>query len=162
MDAKTQKRLLFGVAVLTVIAAVFAPSPEEPVEPSHEKQHLVVNERSSNGASKTAQVGNLFPVERKEMTEEPSDLFFVDKPPPPPAEKPPKPVAPPLPYVYMGKMVDETGLTVFVTRNNKPYVVHSGDILDAQYRVESIKPPLMELTYLPLKEKQVLNIGVVK
>ncbi|GBG15163.1 uncharacterized protein NMK_2766, partial [Novimethylophilus kurashikiensis] len=76
--------------------------------------------------------------------------------------KPPKPVAPPLPYIYMGKMVDESGLSIFLTRNNKPYVVHVGDILDNQYRVELIKPPMMELTYLPLKEKQVLNIGATK
>jgi hypothetical protein len=162
MNAKTQQRLIFGAAALTVIAAVFAPAPEETVEPTHQKQHLVVPERSSTAAGKTASIGNLFPVERKEMTEEPSDLFFVDKPPPLPAIKQPKPVAPPLPYVYMGKMVDETGLTVFLTRNDKPYVVHAGDVLDTQYRVESIRPPLMELTYLPLKEKQVLNIGAVK
>ncbi|GBG15164.1 uncharacterized protein NMK_2767, partial [Novimethylophilus kurashikiensis] len=83
MNAKTQQRLLFAAAALTVVAAVFAPSPEEPVEPSHEK-HLVVAERSDTEPRKTAPVGNLFPAERKEMAEEPSDLFFVDKPPPPP------------------------------------------------------------------------------
>jgi hypothetical protein len=33
-------------------------------------------------------------------------------------------------------------------------------VVDDSYRVESIRPPLMTLTYLPLGQVQQLNIGV--
>jgi hypothetical protein len=35
-------------------------------------------------------------------------------------------------------------------------------VLDGQYRVDAIDPPLLEFTYLPLAQKQTLNIGTTK
>jgi hypothetical protein len=35
-----------------------------------------------------------------------------------------------------------------------------GAVLDGTYRVESIAPPVLTLTYLPLNQQQQLNIGV--
>src|SRR5512139_3192211 len=34
--------------------------------------------------------------------------------PPPPPPRPPRPQAPPLPFSYMGKMIDESGTVVFL------------------------------------------------
>jgi hypothetical protein len=87
------------------------------------------------------------------------NLFIVDKPPVKEARRE-KPVPPPLPYIYMGKMNDKNGLVVFLTRNEKLYVIRSPEQIDPDYRIDVINPPLMELTYLPLNEKQILNIGV--
>lgn len=83
--------------------------------------------------------------------------------PPPAAAKapppPPPPQAPPVPYVYMGKIMDDQGVLVFLTRQGRNHAVRAGDRLEGNYRVDEIRPGSMTLTYLPLGEKQTLAIG---
>lgn len=158
-----QRLLLYATALATVLAAIFAPPREETVQPSRAQSASILDANTSVLAT-PAKTGFL-PKKRNGLTGEPGNLFQVDRPPPPPkalAARPAKPVAPPLPYVYMGKMLERGELTIFLTRQDKPYVVHAGDVLDNQYRVDAIHPPVVELTYLPLKQKQVLNIGASK
>jgi len=81
-------------------------------------------------------------------------------PPPPKSNLPPSPPqAPPLPYTFVGKMVDDGQIIVFLTRQERNYAVRSGDKLDNTYQVDDIKPNVMLLTYLPLKLQQSLTIG---
>lgn len=82
-------------------------------------------------------------------------------PPPPRASAEPAPVAPPLPFTYLGKAAADGAWEVFLSRGNQTYVVRAQAIIDGQYRVETIAPPLMTITYLPLKQIQQLNIGVL-
>jgi hypothetical protein len=86
-------------------------------------------------------------------------------PPPPPAPAaapppPPPPAAPPLPFTVIGKAVANGVWEVYLARGDRTYVVHDKEVIDGIYRVEAIAPPLMTLTYLPLKQIQQLNIGV--
>lgn len=81
-------------------------------------------------------------------------------PPPPPAPPPPVPTAPALPFTYIGKALEEGTWEVYLARGDRTYVVRDKDVVEGSYRVESIKPPLMLLTYLPLGQVQQLNIGV--
>jgi hypothetical protein len=76
------------------------------------------------------------------------------------AEPAPKPVAPPLPFVFIGKAGADGVWAVFLARADQTYVVRAHTVIDASYRVEQIAPPLMTITYLPLNEVQQLNIGV--
>jgi hypothetical protein len=69
------------------------------------------------------------------------------------------PSAPPLPFVYLGKMAYEGDVTVFVARQDSNYAVHEGDVLDGTYKVDAIKGSLMTLIYLPLNIKQTMHIG---
>ena len=80
-------------------------------------------------------------------------------PPPPPPAPPPKPMAPPLPYKFAGKAHDGSGWKVFLARGENTYIVHAAMTLEGSYRVESIAPPVMTLTYLPLNQTQTLDIG---
>ena len=75
-------------------------------------------------------------------------------PPPPPA-----PTAPALPFTFVGKRFDGGRWEVFVSRGEQTLILRAGQTIDASYRVESIQPPRMVLIYLPLDEKQTLNIG---
>jgi hypothetical protein len=75
-----------------------------------------------------------------------------------PAESPP-PVAPPLPFTYMGKVVEDGTETVFLTRDDRSYAVKSGETLDGVYRVEKIAPSSVTFTYLPLRQRQQLATG---
>ena len=71
-------------------------------------------------------------------------------PPPQPEPPPPAPVAPALPFTFIGKSLEEGTWEVYLAKGERAYVVHDHDVVDGSYRVESIKPPLMTLTYLPL------------
>ncbi|MCZ8251712.1 MAG: hypothetical protein O9318_04505 [Hylemonella sp.] len=84
----------------------------------------------------------------------------------PPAPKPQPvvvpvvaPSAPPLSFVYLGKKLEGGQWEVYLGQGEKTFVVREGQMLDGQYRVDSIKPPQMELMYLPLGLSQNLSIG---
>jgi len=72
---------------------------------------------------------------------------------------PPPPQAPPLPFTYFGKLVDDEKTTVFLARLDRNYVVRLGDTLDGTYRVEKIEEDRLVLTYLPLGAEQTLPFG---
>ena len=83
-------------------------------------------------------------------------------PPPPPSNAPPPPpMAPPLPFSYIGKAAADGAWEVYLARADKVYVVRLKTVIDGVYRVDSIAPPMMTLTYLPLNQVQQLNIGVL-
>lgn len=72
----------------------------------------------------------------------------------------PVPVAPALPFTYLGKALDAGTWEVYLARGDKTYVVRSQMVLDGTYRVDAVAPPNLTLTYLPLNQVQQLNIGV--
>ena len=84
-------------------------------------------------------------------------------PPPPPVvaapRPPPKPTAPPLPFTYLGKMLDGGVWEAYLARGDETFVVREHAAVDANYRVETIAPPTMTIIYLPLKQTQTLSIG---
>jgi hypothetical protein len=83
-----------------------------------------------------------------------------DPPPPKVVAPPPEPPqAPPLPYAYIGKKLEGGSWEVYLSRGDDTRVVKAKSVLDGTYRVESIAPPTLTLTYLPLKQVQQLSIG---
>lgn len=85
-------------------------------------------------------------------------------PPPPPSNEPPPPPpppsAPPLPFTYLGKSLQDGVWQIYLARGERTYLVNDGDTIDGTYRVDEIRPPVLTLTYLPLEQRQQLNIGV--
>lgn len=77
-------------------------------------------------------------------------------PPPPP---PPPPQAPPLPFTYMGKLIEDGRTVVFLTQGDRNLIVRQGDTIDGTYRVDAVTEELLSLTYLPLKQKQDFAFG---
>ncbi|PHV34876.1 hypothetical protein CSQ94_05760 [Janthinobacterium sp. BJB312] len=84
----------------------------------------------------------------------PPKIAVTAAPPPPP------PMAPPLPFVYLGKAAADGAWEVFLSRADKTYIVRAHTVIDGAYKVVTIAPPVMTLTYLPLNQVQQLNIGV--
>ena len=85
-------------------------------------------------------------------------------PPPPPAPRvvvapPPKPTAPPLPFTYIGKKLENGNWEAYLARGTETYIVHNKTMIDDTYRAEMIVPPNLTITYLPLKQVQTLTIG---
>jgi len=105
----------------------------------------------------------LEPLQRPVLENTKKSLFdsksWYVPPPPPKALPPPPPMAPPLPFSYMGKMLEEGRTTVFLTQQNRNFVVKAGDTIESAYRVDEINARFMTLTYLPLNIKQTLQIG---
>lgn len=86
----------------------------------------------------------------------PSAPVAVVVAPPPPS---PPPSAPPLPFSYMGKLISGDDLAVFLIQGDRNLIVREGDIVDSRYRVEHIADNAITLIYLPLGQRQTLNIG---
>ncbi|AXF04520.1 hypothetical protein [Paraburkholderia hospita] len=84
-------------------------------------------------------------------------------PAPPPVqaapEPPPPPTAPPVPYVYLGKLDGSTlKPRVFLSSGDQLVIVSQGEVVDGQYRVESISDADIVLMYLPLNQRQVISM----
>jgi hypothetical protein len=173
MSPAMRRNLIFLLLGLTILAAIFVP------DESNEQRRPLVNDIEKSHADRAAPAspvalanlaGSLQPNKRLALQAEPKDIFLIKKPLSELAEKvrqaqriaPPAPTAPPLPFVYMGKILNDGNRAVFLTRNDKPYIARAGDVLDGTYRVDAIQPPTLELTYLPLSQKQTLDIGEEK
>jgi hypothetical protein len=83
-------------------------------------------------------------------------------PPPPPAAPPPPPPpsAPPLPFTVVGKAFEHGVWEVFLARGAETLIVRDKMVIDGVYRIDTIAPPAMTMTYLPLNQVQQINIGV--
>lgn len=86
-------------------------------------------------------------------------------PPPPPAPAPPPPpppppTAPPLPFTFIGKSLQDGAWEIYLARGDRTYLVRENTVIDGTYRVDAVRPPMLTLTYLPLNQVQQLNIGV--
>jgi len=157
------KPVLFGLLILTAGLALMGPdgSPETAtVAPPVT--------RGSRAEAKTPMASRaLFELpERVAGDHDVSNAFaghswYVPPPPAPVVHRePPKPVAPPLPFAFMGQYFESGEKPVYyLVRGDKVYDVHVGDTLDNTYRVESGDADKLTFTYLPLGERQMLALG---
>ena len=93
---------------------------------------------------------------------EPAALFTSHNwtPPPPRAKPLPAPVAsaPPVPFMYLGKLKDGGEWQVFLGQGDTTWIVKKHDLVDTLYQVVAIEPPSLTLLYLPLRQTQSLTI----
>ena len=81
---------------------------------------------------------------------------------PPPVKKmppvvAPAPVAPPLPFTYVGKMEGSTkGNLVFLLGNNQLYSVVKGENVTPQWRLDLENETMLRFTFIPLNLPKVL------
>ncbi|RQS11236.1 hypothetical protein [Burkholderia sp. Bp8998] len=81
--------------------------------------------------------------------------------PPPPETRPAPPTAPPVPFVYLGQQDARSAKPqVFLGNGDQLLIVSPGDVIDSQYRVESVSESNVVLTYLPLNQIQMVPIPV--
>ena len=81
--------------------------------------------------------------------------------PPPPPPPPVVPVAPPLPFTFVGLLEQNAGRPqAFLSKGELLLVVAAGDLLDNKtYRVDALNAQQIVITYLPLNTPQTLNIS---
>ncbi len=179
--SKKQRSWFLGAALLLTVAATAAVSTQddgdigvvhrEIIRPKESNQ-LELNPREPNKEKERFEVPNMSvsllveQLKRPALPEVVKDMFpskswYV---PPPPSKvvagPPPAPTAPPFTYQFIGKMIEEENRSaVFLENKSRIFIVRAGDTIDNQYRVETIDPPVMMLTYLPLDIKQTVQIG---
>ena len=96
-----------------------------------------------------------------------ASLSWVAPPPPPPkplvvvAAPPAAPVAPPLPFAFVGLVEKGTPKPqAFLSRGEELLVVALGDTLDnGTYRVDALDAAQIAFMHLPTKTRQVINLS---
>lgn len=76
-----------------------------------------------------------------------------------PITPPAVPTAPPMPFSYIGKYMEDGELVVFLGYRGTNLIVKTGDVIQQTYKVEKIQPPVLAVTYLPMNITQNIQIG---
>ena len=90
----------------------------------------------------------------------PRPAITVAPPPPPaPPAPPPIPTAPPFPWTFMGRMIeDPQNPAVFLSRSDRLTVARIGDTLENVWKVEGMDAHGLRVEYLPLKSSIKVNL----
>jgi hypothetical protein len=77
----------------------------------------------------------------------------------PPAFRSSLPPAPPLPFRYVGRLVQNGRAEVLLLRGGMLHSIAEGDEIDGEYRVERITGAAIQFTYLPARVMQSLDLA---
>lgn len=173
--AFNRRNLILGGALLLTLWATYWVSQQENTDeasdlavPTHRETRAgaerVALANQAKGVENSAGLSDSTSwasYQRSSEQIKPSDLFKPHSwyvPPPPPKVKPvvvappppPKPVAPPAPFAYMGKLENVPGGTqYFLSSNNRVYTVQKGQSIDASWRLDGEDENALRLTHLP-------------
>ena len=149
------RKVLFILPAVALLASVVAgrekPSAPDVVEPAARIDTRIVLDlsRLENRAEGEAAKSDPFAQKSFAPPEQPAAQR---------AAPPPKPTAPPLPFAYLGKVIEDGKLSVFLARGGENLSVGPGDTIDGEYRVDAVTDSEIRFTYLPLKTKQSLPL----
>ena len=154
--------ILLSALLVTLWLTWRTHEQEQAVELAAPTRELPVN-ASPNTLSQS--IGQLILSERKT---EPSQTNLFSTPAVPlnapvkkTALKPPPPIAPILPFKYLGRMQAGSGNGVMLDVQGEVTPIQQGDILQGQYKVQSITETAaglqIQFLYLPLNQIQTLN-----
>jgi hypothetical protein len=149
---------LLPLAALALLALVLGGST---VTGSENPAPALEAPRLEMRASEAAPDFDLEKLKRSKRAQRIPDLFEPRSfAPPPLAALAPKaaPGAPPLPFAYLGRIVDGDKTTLFVIRDGEYYVISGPEAIDRQYRVAEVDPNAITFVYLPSGTRQVLPL----
>jgi hypothetical protein len=154
-----RKRAAVTVAALILVVGVVAGRERPALE--------LVQERAPQAAAAAADGINLDRLRRGEARLPQNDPFsrkdFGGQKPAAPVAVPnatAKPVAPPLPFQYFGKLIENGKTEVFVMSGEELVSIVAGQTV-GEYRVDKVTDASISFTYLPLKMKQTLDLRAV-
>lgn len=176
-----QRRGGLVLAVLaTALAIYFSPGSETEstsiVAPIARRTRVVQAEMRHEGGEAPLQVLEIRPrqsddAETQSGTET-ARVFGARQWTPPPAAHepapapvsqepaaPPPPQAPTLPFRFLGRYAEAGRDGVFLQHQNQNLVVHVGDTIAGEYKVERLDASQLTLRYLPMDQTQSMDIG---
>jgi hypothetical protein len=148
--------VVLAACVSLVAAGREAPAPAPPPAPAaNAPERAAPRERALD----------LDKLERPGLGEPLANLFATPRAAAPAARAarpattpPPAPVAPPLPFRYLGRYVEGGRSAVYLARGDEPLLAAPGAALGAEYRVEEVSPAAVTLIYVPLGTRQRLPL----
>ena len=154
------KKVLAGVAVVGALASVVAgrenpaPAVVEPVKRIDTRLQVQADIDLAKLEART-HLAN----EEGAMLDAFAPRNFSPIVPPEAQAKAPvqRPEAPPLPFRYLGKIIEDGRLSVFLANGDDSVTVTAGQRI-GDYRIDSITEAEVRFTYLPLKTKQNLPL----
>lgn len=173
-----QRWLILGILLVATLGTglwLDDEAPETPAGPREQRAPKAVLEASTAAASPSLVLAkpDLAPAEDGETEEGKADedkgqgaadttidpfrpaTWYVAPPPPPPE----KPRAPRLPFKFMGQLVEDGSVRVFLSDQERHLIVKSGEVVNGVYKIERIDDRQIVFVYLPLKERQILPTG---
>ena len=146
------KKVLGGIAVVSALASVvagreqpsFAPAREPKVDTRLQVREDIDLAKLEARVDEGAKVDAFAPKNFSPVV-------------PPQAGPTGKREAPALPFRYIGKMVDNGKLAVFLQNGADSYTVTEGERV-GDYRIDKISDAEIRFTYLPMKTKQTLPL----
>lgn len=165
MKPSRRTLILFTALAGTLAATAWVSGNDDEVVAPVERPYRSGSAQSEYG--KSAQEAEmpelqLAALDTRGLDDMKTDLFPVKSwyvPPPSPPRAPAKPIAPPLPFTYIGRMIEDDGTAVFVTEQDRNRILRVGDVIDHVWRVDAIETSRMKFTYLPLNETKYLALG---
>ena len=146
------KKVLAGIAVVSALASVvagreqpsFTPAPAPKVDTRLQTREDIDLAKLEARVDEGAKVDAFAPKSFSPVV-------------PPQAGPTGRREAPALPFRYIGKMVDNGRLAVFLQNGADSYTVTEGERV-GDYRVDKISEAEIRFTYLPMKTKQTLPL----
>ncbi|MES2742569.1 MAG: hypothetical protein V4754_16720 [Pseudomonadota bacterium] len=176
-----KKMVLGAAAALTLIAAYFAPDEEggvvgpagatpRAVAPAAPPQAAPVAGLMSirpdlriHPRRDDSDLGNVF-AKQSWQAEPPKKVLPAEGDDAPAPAKPRRAAqaasgAPPLPFQFLGRFVDDGQAAYFLQAGERNVVARVGEQVDDSYRLDSASDDTLTFTYLPLKQQQQLLVG---
>ncbi|MCB5187949.1 hypothetical protein LG200_08015 [Methylobacillus caricis] len=162
--------IIWAALALSVLATVWTSMAEDDSEVATQKSNRPAPALPGSQRTNPVQPDmdtlllDVQKLKRERMTDLSQNLFSVDSRRAQQAAESQQAVAqqvmeiPPLPFTYAGKLEDNGQFTVFLSMGEKNYSVKIGDVV-GEWKVQSINPPNMVLSYLPLRAGVPLMIG---
>lgn len=149
-----KRRIALAVAAVVLVAGVVAGRERPAIE--------LLQERAPRAAAVAGDDIDIDKLHRGESSLPQNDPFARrdfggQKQPAAISNAPARPVAPPLPFQYFGRLTENGKTEVFVMRGEELLAIAAGQNL-GDYRVDRIEPSAISFTYLPLKTKQTLDL----
>jgi hypothetical protein len=178
MEISLRTKILTAIAIAVTAYIVVGPGDEQPVEAAakgNAQTSHAIRTGKAVGHDRDASRMLHSLAHRVSVNSSADNLFaphswYTPPPPPPPLTAPvltaaqraalETPVAPPLPFTYIGSYtVDGSGPVFFLTQGDRVYNVRVGDDLNDIYSVDSFANGQLVMTYKPLKIQQQLTVG---
>lgn len=154
MNASIVKKVLAGITVVSALASVVAgheaPTVVEPAKPQVDTR-LQVKDELDLGRLEAARTGDDSKVDPFAPRSFGSAAAPQAKAPAARAE------APTLPFRYIGRMIDNGQLAVFLQKGDESYTAMEGERV-GDYRIDKITENEIRFTYLPMKTKLTLPL----
>lgn len=74
----------------------------------------------------------------------------------------PAPVAPPLPFRFAGQFYRDSGAEVYLAKGEEIFPVKEGDVLEGQYKIESVTASEVRFLHLPSGTSQVMQFSALR